>query len=570
MQGHEVLLNIGGGVALLLWGARMVRTGILRAFGVRLRGAVAGSTANRAKAALTGLVAAALLQSATATALLTTSFVQRGLMTVAAGLAIMLGADVGSTLVVQAVSFDISAAAPVLILIGLVAHSTAPRSMVRQLGRASIGLGLMLMALDLVVGASAALRNSEILPLILAPLGDDPILALLLAALLTWVFHSSVAMVLLVMSFAAAGIVTPALAFALVLGANVGGGVVPVTLSLSDEPTARRVPLGNLAFRGVGALAALALLPLVSPHLAALGDDPARQVANFHTVFNLVLALVCLPLVGLAARAVVRLLPQAPAADDAGRPRYLDDAVIDSPTEAIAQATRETLRMADIVESMMVDVIKVFEKDDAALVKEISARDDSVDRLHEAIKLYLTRLNQNAMSSVDSRRSVELISFVTNLEHVGDIIDRNLLPLGAKKIRQGTAFSAEGWRDLCTIHRRAVDQFGLAITVLVSRDLDTARRLLTDKDELRQMELKANAAHLDRLREGTVASIETSALHLDMLREFKSITSHMTSIAYPILDSAGELRSSRLKERADSANREEDRAQEAPAGAGSS
>lgn len=548
MNGHEILLHIGGGVALLLWGARMVRTGVLRAFGTRLRTALGRSTRNRGLAALVGLASAGLLQSSTATAMLTASFAQRGLIATGAGLAVMLGADIGSTLVVQLLSFDIGAAAPALILAGLIAFTTAPRSLVRQLGRVGIGLGLMLIALGMVVDASQVLRQSETLPLLLAPLADDPILALLFAALLTWLFHSSVAMVLLVMSFAATGVVAPALAVALVLGANVGSGIVPLVISLSAERSARRVPLGNLAFRTLGALAALAALPMLAPQLDLLGSDPARQVANVHTVFNLVLALACLPLVGLAARLIDRLLPEVPAPDDAGRPRYLDEEVMDSPPEAIARATRETLRMADIVESMMVDVITVFEKDDEALLKEISGRDDAVDRLHEAIKLYLTRITQNAMTPADSRRSVELLTFVTNLEHVGDIIDRNLLPLAQKKMRNRVAFSPAGWRDLEAMHSRAVDQFGLAITVLVSQDLDTARRLLSDKDDLRKQELRASLRHLDRLRSGEIASIETTSLHQDMLREFKRIAAHLTSIAYPILDSAGELRHSRLKQ----------------------
>ena len=548
MNGHEILLHIAGGVALLLWGARMVRTGILRAYGARLRRAIGRSTRNRVVAALVGLASAGLLQSSTATALLAASFAQRGLIATGAGLAVMLGADVGSTLVVQALSFDLSAAVPVLILVGVIAFTSGPRSTIRQLGRVSIGLGLMLIALRMVVDASQVLRESETMPLLLAPLGSDPILAVLFAALLSWLFHSSVAMVLLVGSFAAAGIVDPPLAFALVLGANIGAGIVPLVISLSEDRLARRIPLGNLVFRTLGALAVLTVLPAVTPLVAELGGDPARQIANFHTLFNIALAVACLPVTGFAARVVDRLLPEAPPPDDAGQPRYLDDDAIASPPDAIARAIRETLRLADIAESMLVDVITVFEKDDETLMRVISDRDDAIDRLHEAIKLYLARIDQTAMSPAEFRRSVELLTFVTHLEHVGDIIDRNLLPLAHKKMRIGVSFPPEAWEELVAMHRRAVDQFALAITVLVSHDLDSARRLVADKDALRVLELDASASQIDRLRGGDAASLEAASLHLDILRELKRIVSHVTSIGYPLLESAGELRHSRLKQ----------------------
>lgn len=547
MPGHEVLLNIAGGVALLLWATRMVRTGIMRAYGGRLRHALGRSIRNRLSACAVGLGIAGLLQSSTATALLAVSFASRGLIDIAPGLAIMLGADIGSTLVVQVLSFDISWLSPALILIGVSSFLIGRTAQWRHIGRVLIGLGLMLLALTLVIGVSQPLRDSEALQYVLRPLSHDPILAVLLAAAITWLAHSSVAIVLLIMSLTVSGVVPLGLGFALVLGANVGSGVIPLVLSLSGGAVARRIPLGNLMFRALGAVLALPFLGAIEPHVALLGADLGRQVANFHTIFNLALAAAFLPLTDLMARFVTRVLPETPGGEGPIRPKYLDPDVIGTPSVALACATREVLRMADTVETMLRGVIQVFRDDDTKLLEKLSDMDDEVDQLHEAIKLYLTEVSRSALSDEDSRRCIDLIAFTTNLEHIGDIVDKNLLDLAQKKIRNKLTFSREGWQELTSMHTRVLHHMQLAMSVFVSGDLDTARQLIKDKEVFREMEIEGSQKHLARLRSGQIESIETSALHLDILRDLKRVNSHLSSVAYPILDASGELRSSRLK-----------------------
>ncbi|HSR71298.1 MAG TPA: Na/Pi cotransporter family protein [Kiloniellales bacterium] len=547
MPGHLLLLNIAGGVALLLWATRMVRTGILRAYGSDLRRLLGRSTRNRLNACAIGVGIAGLLQSSTATALLSVSFAGRGLVATAPALAIMLGADIGSTLVVQVLSFDISWLSPVLVLIGVTSFLAGPSTQWRHIGRVFIGLGLMLLALTLVVDASEPLRDSAALGYVLQPLSNDPILAVLLAALITWLAHSSVAIVLLIMSLTVAGVVPMALGFALVLGANIGSGLIPVALTVSSPPQARRIPLGNLIFRTIGALAVLPLVDLAIEHIVLLGPEPGRQIANFHTLFNLALAAVFLGLTDVMARITERLMPESREAADTFRPKYLDPEVIDQPSVAIGCATREVMRMADTVETMLRGVIEVFRTDDSKQLSQISAMDDEVDRLHEAVKLYLTQVSRNALNDEDSRRCIDLISFTTNLEHIGDIIDKNLLDLAQKKIRNKLSFSEAGWQELTELHGRVMNQLQLALSVFVSADLETARQLIKEKERFRTVELELGQKHLERLRSGQVESIETSALHLDMLRDLKRINSHLTSVAYPILDASGALRPSRLR-----------------------
>lgn len=550
MSAQSLLIELLGGAALLLWATRMVRTGILRAYGGGLRQVLARATRGPLRAAAAGVGAAAILQSSTATALLLVSFAGRGLVALGPALAVMLGADLGSTLVVQVLSFDLRALAPVLLLVGVALFMLTESPKPKQLGRVAIGLGLMILALSLIVGASEPLRESSVLQSVLGALAGEPLLAVLLAALLTWLAHSSVAVVLLIVSLAAGGVLPGTLGLALILGANIGAGVVPFALTLGEPQAGRRVTLGNLGFRALGALALLPFAGLLGGLLAQIDPDPARLLANFHTLFNLLLLLVFLPLTGLAARLLLRALPPREEGEEEERPRHLDEALLDRPSMALACATREALRVADVVEAMLADTIEVLRADDSKRIAAVRALDNRVDRLHEAIKLYLARIDQQGMSEEERRRSYDLLTFTTNLEHIGDVIDKNLLELAAKRQKRKVVFSDDGWGELVALHARIVEQMRLAVAVFVTGDLEMARRLVQEKEAIRDQERAAAEAHMDRLRRGRPETIETSTLHLDVLRDLKRINSHLSAVAYPILEAEGELRGSRLRRRA--------------------
>lgn len=547
MPGAEWLLNLAGAAALLLWGVRMVRTGVMRAYGAELRRTLGRATRNRLNAAGIGLLVAGLLQSSTATALLAVAFSAKGLLATTPGLAMMLGADLGSTFVVQVLSFDLSWLSPGLVLVGVVAFFAGPEPQGRHIGRAAIGLGLTLLALHLLIAASASLRQSPALSNLIAALEQAPFIAVFLAALVTWLAHSSVAFVLLIMSLAASEVISPELGLVLVLGANLGAGMVPVALTWRSDAAARRLPLGNLAFRFCGVTAGFFLITPFAEVIASIDADPARQIANFHTVFNLLLVIVFLPFVGFAASLLETVLPQDASGDGRGGPRHLDETVIETPAIALSCATREVMRMADTVETMLEEIPPIFEERDSSRLINMEQMEEQVDALQESLKLYLTAVSRTELSDVESRRCMEILLFATNLEHIGDIVDNNLLELAKKKIKRGLAFSKPGWRDLSHLHASTLRQMQLAISVFVSGDAASARRLISAKEQFRNDELAAKERHLARLRKGQVDSIETSALHLDILRDLKRVVSHLTSVAYPILEATGELNQSRLK-----------------------
>ena len=298
---------------------------------------------------------------------------------------------------------------------------------------------------------------------------------------------------------------------------------------------------------------AIPFLFVLNPSLALLQTvttSPGHLVLNFHTAFNIVASLIFLPFAGLVAKLVLRFMPDQIEAADSAKPRHLDPNVIDTPSEALACAMRETLHMGDRVADMLRQALVVFEKSEPRLVKEVEKSDNVVDELHEAIKLYLIKASKAEMSDEESQRYVEILTFTTNLEHVGDIIDKNLMEFAAKKIKNQYAFSSEGLDDIRRIHGRVMDNMRLAFNVFATRDVVLARRLLAEKATMRSIEFEAADSHFGRLRQGVTQSIETSSIHLDVIRDLKRINGHLTSVAYPILEVAGELRESRLRERA--------------------
>lgn len=546
MAGTELFLTFLGAVGLLLWGVRMVQTGITRAFGTVLRRALSLYVRTPVSAFFAGIGLTGVLQSSTATALLLASFTSRGLIALSTALIMMLGANVGTTLVAQILSFDITwlwtAAVPLGVFLFMASEADRPRG----IARIFIGLGLMLLSLQHLGMAVEPLRDSATFKAFLSGLAGDPILAFLAGTLITWVMHSSLSMVLMVMAFAGGGAIPEPLALALVLGANVGGAIAPLTGLADSTPAGRRVAIGNLMMRAVVALPFIFLVRQSAHLLAMVETDPARTVVNFHTAYNVIAALALLPFVPLFCKLALKLMPDRFEREDAARPKYLDANVLDTPSEALGCAMRETLNMGDKVADMLRQALEAIEKSDFRVVKNVEEADDAIDSLHEAIKLYLMKASKAEMSEEESRRYVEILSFTANLEHVGDIVDKNLMELAGKKIKHGYAFSKEGLDDIRKFHALVMENLRLAFNVFTTRDLALARRLFSDKTTMRTAESAAAEAHYERLRDGRAESIETSAIHLDVIRDLKRISGHLVSVAYPILEAAGELRSSRL------------------------
>jgi phosphate:Na+ symporter len=548
------LVDLAGWVALLLWGVHMVQSGIQRAFGPQLRRALGNAVGSRGKAFLAGMGVTAVLQSSTATGLMVASFAASGLVGLVPALAVMLGANVGTTLIVQALSFDVSRVAPLLFLIGIILFRRQSSSRPRDLGRVAIGLGLMLTALHEILVLVTPYEDVPSLRMLMGAIATDPIIDVALAAALTWAAHSSVVVVLLIMSLAAKGVVPLHAAFALVLGANLGTALNPVIEGVvAGDPAGRRLALGNLANRLIGCILALLVLDVAGTALVRLEPDPARAVADFHTAFNLAVALVALPLLKPFAALLVRFLPARVDAADPSRPIYLDPAAREMPAIALAGAAREALRMADILEAMLLGAIDAVDRGDRKRIAPAKRMDDVLDRLNRAIKQYLISIDPEALTEADDRRLGQILTFAINLEHAGDVVEKGILAHAAKRLKRGLAFSEEGREEIRGIVERLIANLRAAAAVFMTEDARAARQLAAEKQGFRDLEESGTAAHLARLRERRPESAETSGLHLDLLRDLKRVNDHLVAAAaYPVLRGQGELLPSRVREAGDS------------------
>lgn len=535
MSGSEILLWMIGAVTLILWSVRMIRTGMSRAFGSKLH-AVMGKLAKRRMAAYAaGILVTIALQSSTATSLIVASLAHQGALSTSAGLAIMLGADVGTTLAAQFLSFKVHWLAPLFITIGYItfnAHEGGPK---KHFGRVLIGLGLLMLALRIIMQSSEPLRGNEVVAEVIQSLSKEPLLCLLVGAIMTWLAHSSLAIVLLTMSLADGGTLTPVAALTLVLGANLGGTFAPLFATAGQGVAARRIPAANCFVRLIGVLIALPLIGYAVEWLSMIDKDHARLVVNFHTGFNIILSILALPFCQTVGRFLERIIPDTPPIDDGSQPLYLDERLLETPGVAIAAAAREARRMADVMAAMLHKTMICLRQGDERLIEEIRTTDNIIDRLNEAIKLYVTKIARQELDTEDSARAMEIIAFVTHLEHAGDIIDKNLMDLAGKKLKSGVSFSREGIGEIETLHAGITRSLDLAIGAFTARDPEIAKRLIARKTEMRELERRSYDAHLARLTAGNPDTIKSSSLHLDIVRDLKVMHAQFVGIAHAIL-----------------------------------
>lgn len=542
----QTLLNLLAAIALLVWGTHIVRSGVLRVYGASLRQVLRHSVGNRWTSFVAGVGVTGLLQSSTATALLASSFVSQGMITTSAALAVMLGADVGTALMVQFFSLNLAWLAPLLIVAGVVVYLSKKNERAGQIGKIVLGLGVMILALQMVTAATAPLTQASGVRVLFAQLSGDLLLDVLIGALLVVVSYSSLAVVLLVATLSATHVVPIEVALPIVLGANLGSGLLALLTTWKADAIARRVPLGNFLFKAAGVAAAVLALPFVTPYLLQLQDDPQQLVVQFHLLFNIVLAIAFIQFTDRFVSIAERWLPAPRQTEMPGEPKYLDPVALDTPALALGNAAREAIRLADTVHEMLTGLLTVLKTNDLPLVEALRRKDDEVDRLYSAIKRYLAQVSREALEANEARRWTEIIQFTINLEHIGDIIERLLLDIAQRKIQHKLSFSEAGMNEINDLHARLAANLQLAVAVFLNGDLKSAQQLIAEKVAFRELELRYADHHLHRLFENTQQSVETSSLYLDLLSDFKRINSLICSVSYPILESAGVLAKTRV------------------------
>ncbi len=530
------LFALFGGMALLWYGIRLAGEGLQRAAGGRLRQILSAISANRVAGAGAGILVTVILQSSAATVGMLVRFAGSGLMTLPEAMGVILGADIGTTLTVQLLAFHLGGVSLLLVGLGVLLQFAAKRKLFQYLGQGLLGFGLIYLGMQVMAQGMAPLRDSPVFQQGLRALAEQTLLGIVASALFTGLVASSAAVIGLALSFAHQGLLPLAAAMPIILGANIGSCAASLAASLGGEAEAKRVALAHVLLKVVGVILVLPLLDAFVALTAGTSADGARRIANAHTLFNVGIALLFLPLIRPAAWAIQALIPKEAAGEGAFGPRYLDERFLETPAVALGQATREAIRLADIVADMLRRASRAYRGEDLELVEAIERQDDQVDTLNREIKRYVTKLSQQSLSSEESRREVDLLSFSNNLENIGDIVDRNLMELAKKKMYTAVNFSEAGQKEIEELHARVLQNLETAIAAFAANDPALGRRVLEAKGEISQLEREFRQNHIRRLHEGYRESIETSEIHLDVLSNLKRINSHITAVAYPILE----------------------------------
>ncbi|NMA97317.1 MAG: Na/Pi cotransporter family protein [Phyllobacteriaceae bacterium] len=536
---YWIAVQLLAAIVLLLWAVRMVRTAVERAYAPQLKRMLILAGKSAWRSAGVGAVMAVALQSSTAVAALVSGFASGGLMTGTTGLTLMLGAYLGSALVASILSFDLSLLTAPLIIIGGTVFLRGHTRQTKQAGRMILGIAFVLLSLEMVSEATAPWRDSDTLGAVILYLRGDLITSFLFAAVVTWASYSSVASVLVIITFGASGLIPFEVAAAFILGANLGGTLIAFGMTRNSDVRARRIAAGALALRGGAAVIAVALLYIGRPYLPHLPGSDGLQASGLHILFNLIVLFIGMVLAGPVHRITQKLIDDSPADGDLNLAEMRSSAFVAAPTgnidAALASATRELLRMSEMVEVMLQPVMEILQTGDKNAIRRVKLLEPAVDRANREIKLFITRLDWDHMDTDQARRASALAAFATGLEQAGDIVSRQLLRLADQKLEDNLGFSQQGWEELSDLHMRVLANLQLANNVLISEDVESARDLIIEKDEIGMQERRSMERHFQRLRSGNPSSFETSELHLETAHALRRINSLLSGIAYSVL-----------------------------------
>ena len=530
------LLNLLSAVTLLIWGTHIVRTGILRVYGSNLRQVIGQNMSKRWLAFVAGILVTAMVQSSNATAMLVTSFVGQGLMGLMPALATMLGADVGTALMARVLTFDLSWLSPLLIFLGVIFFLSRKQTRAGQMGRVGIGLGLIILALQLIVEAAGPITHAQGVKVLFASLTGDILLDALVGALFAMISYSSLAAVLLTATLAGAGVIGLHVAIGLVIGANIGSGVLAFLSTSMQNAAGRQVALGSLLYKLIGLLLIIPALDPLALWMDTLDYSAQGMVITFHLLYNVIRCLILLPTIGPMSRLCAWLLPEREEVNGLAKPRHLDLAALATPSLALANAARETLRLGDLIDNMLTSMLEVLRGKQTAITQEMRSLSDDVEALYSAIKLYLAQMPREDLSEHDSRRWAEIIELSINLKLAGDLIERMLRKVQQQKTSQRRSFSEVGLEELAGLQTQLIANLRLGLSVFLSADPESARQLLREKRRFRAQERRLAHAHVSRLQRKIVQSLETSSLHLELIADMKRLNSLFCSSAYVVLE----------------------------------
>jgi phosphate:Na+ symporter len=539
-----LIFGLLGGLALFLYGMELMSEGMKKTAGNKMRSVLALLTKNRVIAMLCGAFVTMVIQSSSATTVMLVSFVQANLMSFMQSLGVILGADIGTTITAQMIAFKLTDYALLMIMIGFLVRMFAKNESVKYIGEAILGFGVLFFGMKLMSDAMKPLRSYGEFITTLKGL-ENPLLGIFFGAVFTALIQSSSAFTGIIIVLAQQNLITLEAGIPLVFGANVGTCVTAGLASIGASREAKRVALAHVIFKLAGVLLFIFWIPVFANFIRysseIYGFGPARQIANAHTIFNVSLALIFLPFIGLFAKLILKILPEERIDPHLMLSTYhLDYKMISSPAMAIDLVRAEISRMARILGRMLEAVIIPFFKKDPGVdkyfpslsIKEgLDIREEKLDYLEEQIDDYLVKLSHESLSEDQATEVFCLMSIAKDMESIGDLIHRNMIPLIAKKNDKSSEFSNEGKEELMIYHGKVMKQLKLLQEAFSELNVDKAKNIMSKERKYLDLELQYRARHLQRLIEASRETVDTHEIHMELMDLMKQVIVYSSNIA---------------------------------------
>lgn len=532
----EIVLCVLGGMGLLLYGMYTMSEGLQKFAGNKLRDVLSTLTQNRLIGLLVGIIVTIIFQSSTATTVILVGLTSASIISLRQTLAVILGSDIGTTVTAQLIALKVTEISLPIVGIGATIIFFCKKDRVKLFGQILMGFGLLFLGLKIMSDCMTPLRDDPYFTNLLMQMSDRPLLALIIAAFFTFLVHSSAAAIGIIMVLAMQGLVPLHSAIYLLLGANIGTSFTAILSSLGSGREAQRVATAHLLFKLAGVLL---FLPFVSPFVQLLQwmtPNYGFQVANAHTIFNITIALLFLPFTSYFARALEIIVPDKASDEKQIAPRYLDESLLATPSIAIGMSQKEIIRITDRITEMVMRCDQMFKNYNSELVAEVLKKEDEVDILSEATNRYLTRLMRQPITKDEFNQCMGLVHIVKDYEHIGDVIEKNIVYLAESKYANNVDFTEDGYKEITAMVHKTIEMLHVVNTAIVTGSCNLANKAKELHEELVDMEFRIRMSHFARMQMGDAVSENTSSIFLDIINSYKLIAEHLNNVTLALTD----------------------------------
>ncbi|MEW9123521.1 MAG: Na/Pi cotransporter family protein [Thermotaleaceae bacterium] len=540
----KIIIGLIGGLGLFLYGMKIMGDGLEKTAGDRLKQLIEILTNNRVMGVLVGTLVTMVLQSSSATTVMVIGFVNAGVMKLTQAVGVIMGANIGTTVTAQLVSFKLMDYAPIAVAIGVGIWLFTDNRKTKNIAEIFIGFGILFIGMDAMSDAMKPLREYEGFHALLISFGEDTLIDSLFGILagfaLTAIIQSSSASIGILIALASQGLLPIEAALPILFGDNIGTCVTAMLSSISANKTAKRAAFIHLLFNIIGTILFVFILkkPVIYLVTSMTPGDAARQIANAHTLFNITNMLIQLPFAGVLVYIAKKIIPEQEGEEEESVGiKYLDDRILESPSIALGQTVKEVLHMGHLAQESYQKSMEAFFTKEEKIAHEVFKLESAINHLEREIAAYLVKLSNTSLSSQQHEMVDGLFNTINDMERVGDHAD-NLAELAIYRIENKLIFSDEAIKELEMMHERVLKSYKQALLALKTGDINIAKRVIEREGEIDHLEKHLRASHIARLNKQQ-CSAGAGVIFLDIISNLERIGDHANKIAFAVIDATG-------------------------------